>query len=93
MKNYYAILGIKDGASLQEINKAYKERAKKWHPDFHPGDPECLEKIKDINEAYEILSHYKKGGLIISRLRSKKRIITDKWLIHPMRIILFSPIL
>lgn len=72
MKNYYAILGIKDGASLQEIKKAYKARVKKWHPDFRPDDPECLEKIKDINEAYEVLSHYKKGGLIISRLRSKK---------------------
>ncbi len=60
MKNYYAILDLKDGDSLQKIKKAYKEMVKKWHPDFHPDDPQCLEKIKDINEAYEVLSHSKK---------------------------------
>ena len=60
MKNYYKILDVTDGASLQKIKKAYKELVKKWHPDFHPDDPECLERIKEINEAYEVLSHSKK---------------------------------
>jgi DnaJ-class molecular chaperone len=60
LKNYYAILGVKGDASLKEVKKVYKELVKKWHPDFHPDDPECLEKIKDINEAYEVLSHSKK---------------------------------
>ncbi len=60
MKNYYAILGVKEGVSPYEIRKAYKELVKKWHPDFHPDDPECLERIKDINEAYEVLTQSKK---------------------------------
>lgn len=58
--NYYEILGLQGGASLQEIKKAYKELVKKWHRDFHPNNPQCLEKIKEINEAYGILSHSEK---------------------------------
>jgi len=55
LKDYYAILGVKNGASHKEIRKAYKEMVKKGHPDFHPNNPECLNQIKDINEAYEVL--------------------------------------
>jgi DnaJ-class molecular chaperone len=72
LKNYYAILGIKAGASHQEIRKAYKASVKKWHPDFHPNDPECLEKIKDINEAYEVLSHSTKRRAYHQRLKGRK---------------------
>jgi DnaJ-class molecular chaperone len=60
LKKDYAILGVKDSASFKEIKRAYRELVKKWHPDFHPDDPECLEKMKDINEAYEVLSQSKK---------------------------------
>jgi len=69
LKNYYAILGIKEGASLQEIKKAYKRSVKKWHPDFHPDEPECLEKIKDINEAYEVLSRSKKRRAYLQQVK------------------------
>lgn len=69
MKNYYSILGIKEGASLQEIKKAYKTSVKKWHPDFHPDDPECLERIRDINEAYEVLSHSKKRRAYLQHVK------------------------
>ncbi len=69
MKDYYAILGVKRGASLKEIKKAYKEMVKRWHPDFHPSDPDCLAKIKDINEAYEILANSKKRESYNRRVR------------------------
>ena len=72
MKNYYAILGIEDKASHQEIRKAYKATVKKWHPNFHPDDPECLEKIKDINEAYEVLSHSTKRRAYHQRLKEQE---------------------
>ncbi len=72
MKDYYSILGVKKGASLKEIKKAYKKMVKKWHPDFHPNNPEGLEKIKDINEAYEILADSKKRQSYHQRVRQQE---------------------
>ncbi len=72
MKDYYAILGVKEGASLKEIKKAYKEMVKKWHPDFHPNDPDGLEKIKDINEAYDILADSKRRQSYHQRVRQQE---------------------
>ncbi len=72
MKKYYAILGVKDGASFKEIKRAYRELVKKWHPDFHPDDPECLERIKNINEAYEVLSQSKKRRAYHQQLHQQK---------------------
>lgn len=72
LKNYYSILGIEGKASLQEVKKAYKELVKKWHPDFHPDDPDCLEKIKDINEAYEVLSHSKKRRVYLQQVKEQE---------------------
>ncbi len=69
MKDYYSILGIKKGASLKEIKKAYKEMVKRWHPDFHPNDPDALKRIKDINEAYEVLANPKKRQSYHQRVR------------------------
>ena len=72
MKNYYEILGIKNGTSLQEIRKAYKELVKKWHPDFHPDDSECLEKIKEISEAYEALSNSEKSRAYHQEIKARE---------------------
>jgi DnaJ-class molecular chaperone len=72
LKNYYAILGVKGDASLKEVKKVYKELVKKWHPDFHPDDPECLEKIKDINEAYDVLSHFKKRWAYFQQVKEQE---------------------
>jgi DnaJ-class molecular chaperone len=72
LKNYYAILGVKGDASLKEVKKVYKELVKKWHPDFHPDDPECLEKIKDINEAYDVLSHFKKRRAYFQQVKEQE---------------------
>jgi curved DNA-binding protein len=55
-KDYYKILGVDKKASTEEIKKAYRKLAKKYHPDLHPNDVKAQEKFKEINEAYEVLS-------------------------------------
>ncbi|MBP1587494.1 MAG: molecular chaperone DnaJ [Clostridia bacterium] len=55
-RDYYEVLGVSKNASADEIKKAYRQLAKKYHPDLHPGDKECEEKLKEANEAYEVLS-------------------------------------
>ncbi len=59
-RDYYEVLGISKGASDDEIKKAYRKEAKKYHPDLHPGDKECETKFKEVNEAYEVLSDKQK---------------------------------
>jgi molecular chaperone DnaJ len=55
-RDYYEVLGVDKGASDDEIKKAFRQQAKKYHPDLHPGDQEAEAKFKEINEAYSILS-------------------------------------
>lgn len=59
-RDYYEVLGISKGASADEIKKAYRKMAIKYHPDKNPGDNEAEEKFKEAAEAYEVLSNQEK---------------------------------
>ena len=55
-RDYYEVLGVSKTATDAEIKKAFRQQAKKYHPDIHPGDKECEEKFKEAQEAYAVLS-------------------------------------
>jgi len=70
-KDYYAILGVKRGASDKEIRQAYRRLARKYHPDVNAGDKAAEEKFKEMNAAYEVLSDAEK--------RRKYDLYGDQW--------------
>ena len=59
-KDYYNILGIERGASKEEIKRAFRKLARKYHPDVNPDEAKSGEKFKEINEAYSVLNDDKK---------------------------------
>jgi curved DNA-binding protein len=60
MTDYYSVLGVPKGSSDEEIKKAYRKQAMKYHPDRNEGDTKAESKFKDISEAYAVLSDKKK---------------------------------
>src|SRR5512133_3069112 len=67
-KDYYKTLGVERNAIEEDIRKAYRDLAKKYHPDRNPNDKQAEERFKEINEAYQVLSdptkreHYDRLG-------------------------------
>src|SRR3974377_850519 len=59
-KDYYATLGVKKAASADDIRKAFRKLARKYHPDVNPGDKSAEEKFKALSEANDVLSDPKK---------------------------------
>jgi molecular chaperone DnaJ len=55
-KDFYQLLGVPEAASADDIKKAYRKLAKKFHPDANPNDPQAAERFKEIGEAYAVLS-------------------------------------
>lgn len=55
-RDYYEVLGVDKGADEDTIKKAYRKKAKQYHPDLHPGDAEAEKNFKEVNEAYAVLS-------------------------------------
>jgi len=60
VENPYRVLGIPEGASQEEIKKAYRKKAKEYHPDLHPNDPTVTQKMSEVNEAYDMLMNPEK---------------------------------
>src|SRR5271156_809986 len=59
-KDYYGTLGVKKTATADDIRKAFRKLARKYHPDVNPGDKKAEEKFKEISEANDVLSEPKK---------------------------------
>ena len=60
IKDPYQVLGISPGAAPEEIKRAYRQKAKEYHPDLHPNDPIAAQKMNEINEAYDMLQNPEK---------------------------------
>jgi len=60
MKDYYEIMGLTPEATGEEIKKTYRKLAMQYHPDRNLGDPECEERLKEMNEAYQVLGDEQK---------------------------------
>ena len=59
-RDYYEVLGVEKGAAAEDIKKAYRKMAVKYHPDKNPGDKGAEEKFKELGEAYEVLCDQQK---------------------------------
>ena len=70
VKDYYSVLGLGADASEQEIKKTYRKLAMQYHPDRNRNNPEALEKLKGINEAYHVLGDRERKSAYDRSLRA-----------------------
>jgi len=86
LKDYYRLLDVEKEASGEEIKKSYRRLAMKYHPDRNMNDPDCGERLKEINEAYQVLgdeSKKRQYDLICRSLKGDQifynRDLNDEW--------------
>jgi curved DNA-binding protein CbpA len=63
MKDYYKVMGLPHEASGEEIKKAYRGLVLQYHPDRNQGDPVCEDRLKEVNEAYQVLGDEEKRSM------------------------------
>jgi hypothetical protein len=80
-RDYYKVLGVEKTAPQEEIKKAYRRLAKKYHPDTNPGNKQAEDKFKEINEAYEVLEMRTNGKNMTPS--GKTRILTTDTTLIP----------
>lgn len=80
--NPYIVLGVPQNADEQQIRKAFRALAKKYHPDMNPGNAEAEDKFREINEAYEILSDEKKRSRLDRELNTAGTQQSEKTYTH-----------
>ena len=73
-RDLYEVLGVSRGASSEEIKKAYRKLARKYHPDQNPDDPKAEDRFKEISHAYDVLSDARSASSTTSGRRHSGRV-------------------
>lgn len=78
-REYYETLGVHEGASLDEVRRAYRRRAREVHPDLNPGDPQAEQRQRELNEAYRALCTRLSAGSEMAEPPAEGHEPTSSW--------------